>query len=796
MRLALAVATVSAAVLAYEVILVRLFAIVQWHHFAYMIISIALLGFGASGTFLALARRRLVPRFEISFAANAAGFGVTALGGFVVAQHLPFNPLEIVWSPAQLFYLLALYALFAVPFFCGANCIGLALICHGQRIGGLYGANLIGSGVGALAIVGVLFLAAPGDSLRLAVGLGIAAGVLVLRRRGAVLVLLAIALPLGVPSSWTAPRLSPYKALSQALTLPGAEIVGGSSSPIGWLRVVRSPTVPFRHVPGLSLTSPVEPPAQLAVFTDGEGMTAITAFDGDRDTLGYLDHTTSALPYHLVARPRVLVLGAGGGAAVLQALFHEAAHVDAVELDPAVVRLVAQEHAAFAGELYDRTEVAVHVAEARAFVARSDERWDVIQIPLLDSFAAAAAGVASLSESHVYTVEALRGYVRHLEPGGILAITRWLKLPPRDSLKLFATALAALEAEGMAGAERLALLRSWNTTTLVVKYGPIDARDAAVIRAFAAARVFDVAYLPGLDRSETNRANVLDAPHVYDGAMALSGADRADFIRRYKFDIAPTRDDRPYFFDFFRWRTLPELLALGPPGMAALAEWGYLILVATLAQAAMLSVAVIVLPLWRRGPAGERWRVAGYFAALGLAFLFVEIAFIQRFVLFLGHPLYAVAVVLFAMLVFAGVGSRTSAPLAAWVEKRGAKTSAIDLAVLAIAVVALVYLLALPPLFDWLMPLADTAKVAVAIALIAPLAFAMGLPFPLGLSRVSRAVPALVPWAWGVNGCASVISAVLAIHLGFAAVVAAAIVLYGVAALLFRTPLVAGEGRI
>jgi spermidine synthase len=801
----LAIGLISAAILAYEVLLVRLFAIVQWHHFAYMVISIALLGFGVSGSFLALFQERLKRSFDGVFAICSCLFAVTSLGAFALSQQLPFNALEMLWDPRQPAYLLALYGLFTVPFFFGATGIGLAFLSFGEGIGRIYRANMIGSGLGALVIVAALFWLKPGDGLRLVAALGLAAAALALaatpkRRWGVVLLAAALAVPAAVPRTWTALKLSDYKGLSLALQVPGAQVVDQASSPLGLISVVSSPTIPFRHVPGLSLAATTEPPAQLGVFTDGDGPSVITAFDGRLEPLAYLDATTSAAPYHLLDRPRVLVLGAGGGADVLQAVALGARAIDGVELDGNIIGLVRDRHRDFAGDLYRRPEVRVHRAEARAFVAGSPDRWDLIQIPLLDSLGAAAAGVHSLSESYVYTVEAFRAYLRHLRPGGVIAITRWLKLPPRDALKLFATARAALAAEGARRPEtQLALLRGWNTTTLLVKQSPFTDADLEALGRFAEARFFDLAYAPGLDRGEANRFNLLDQPFFHDGAAALAGPGRDDFIGRYKFDIRPTRDDRPYFSDFFRWRSLPEILDLRARGSVALLEWGYPILFATLAQAAALSALLILLPLRflpRSGePTAARWRILIYFTALGLAFLFIEIAFIQRFTLFLGHPLYAVAVVLAAFLIFAGAGSGTAPRLEA--RRAKARAGAIDLAVIAIAVVAVVYLWALPALFAPLVAWPEPAKVAVSLVLIAPLAFCMGLPFPLGLARVSGSRPRLVPWAWGVNGCASVISAVLAtvlaIHFGFTVVVLLAVALYLLAAAVFHKPLPVSE---
>ena len=809
-----AVAVVSAAVLAYEVLLMRLLAIVQWHHFAYMVISIALLGYGASGTFVALFRERLKRHFAVGFAVNAALFGITALVGFALGQRVPFNALAIAWDPLQLLYLAILYLVFVIPFFCGANCVCLTFAAFGDRIGRIYRYDLTGAGIGALGIVAALHLLSPADSLRAITGLGLAAGGLVLlpgkARRGrlAALGLLAAAalLPLVLPQSWTALRLSEFKGLSDALRVPGARTIRESSSPLGLLTVVESPDLPFRHVPGLSLNNRVEPPPQLGVFTDGGSLTAVTRYDGRRAPLAYLDFVTSALPYHLIERPSVLILGAGGGADLLQAIYHGAARIDAVELDASMVRLVRDEYGDFAGGLYRRPDVRMHVAEARGFVTRSRRLWDLVQIPLLESAAASASGVQSLTESYVYTLEAVREYVGHLAPGGILAITRWLKLPPRDSLKLLLTASLVLEGSAVGEpARRLALVRGWGTTTLLVKNGPFDEAQIQTMRRFAEERSFDLAFYPGMAPGEANRFNILPAPYFHDAARELLSEAREDFVERYKFDLTPASDDRPYFFDFFRWRSLPEFLALRARGGAGLLEWGYLILFATLVQAALFSIVLILLPL-AAGPGilhrPGKTRILAYFFLLGLAFLFVEIAFIQRFIVFLGDPLYAVAVVLCGFLVFAGLGSGYSPRFASRIEggtkqapRPAPRIWPIGAAVAAIAVIALLYLLALPPILAWAIAWPEPARIAVSLALLAPLAFFMGMPFPLGLARVSAAVPALVPWAWGVNGCASVLSAVLAmilaIHFGFTAVVAIAVGLYLAAALVFRRPIAA-----
>ena len=561
------------------------------------------------------------------------------------------------------------------------------------------------------------------------------------------------------------------------------------SSPLGLVTLIESPRVPLRQAPGLSLASPASPPEQLGLLSDGDALSPIDRYDGRREELTYLDWLTSALPYHLTEPGRVLVLGAGGGSGVLQAVYHGVERIDAVELNPQVAQLVTGEYADFSGWKRLQNRVSLHIAEARGFVAASPERWDLIQVALLDAAGAASAGVYALSESYLYTLEALREYLAHLTPGGWLAITLWVQLPPRDGVKLLASAVRALRAQGITDpGARLLMIRGWSTSTLLVRNGPVTPAELERLRAFNTERSFDLVWYPGMAVDEANRHHRLAAPYFHQAARALlAGPEQAlDFIEQYKFMLEPATDDRPYYFNFFRWRSLPEILGLWGQGGLPLLELGYPVLTATLVQALLASLVLILLPLalLRRGEpaAGGAYsgRVAIYFLAIGLAFLMLEIAFIQRFILFLSHPLYAVAVVLCGFLLFSGLGSRFAGGLP---DRRRGILAALSI----LAAVALAYLWLLPPLFQALIAVPDLLKIALALALIAPLAFPMGMPFPLALSNVSARAPGLVPWAWAINGCASLVSAVLAtllaIHFGFTLVVLGALGLYLLAAL-------------
>ena len=321
----------------------------------------------------------------------------------------------------------------------------------------------------------------------------------------------------------------------------------------------------------------------------------------------------------------------------------------------------------------------------------------------------------------------------------------------------------------------------------MIRNGDFTAREIERVRAFARSRSFDTAWFPGMRAEEANRYNRLPEPFIHEATVALLGEDADSFLERYKFHVAPATDDRPYFFHFFRWRTLPEVMALRKAGGAGLIEWGYLVLVATLVQAIVLGLVLILVPLSlarHEWPAGTGRQFGFYFLLLGLAFLFVEMAFIQKFTLFLSNPLYSVAVVLSGFLLFAGLGSALSERLAQRVP--WPTVSPVTIAVAAIAVLALFYVKLLPVVFAAFIGFPDVARIALSLALIAPLAFFMGMPFPMGLKRLSRSAAGFVPRAWGINGFASVVSAVLAtllaIEFGFNAVIVLALVLYAIAA--------------
>lgn len=773
-----AVAIIAAAGLAHEILLLRLFAVAGWHHFAYLAISLALLGFGVAGTVLALGERYLRRREADVFAASAIGFALTAPAGWALAQHLPFNALEIYWDPVQPLWLAGQYVLLLPAFFCVATAVCTAFQARPEASARTYGSDLIGAGIGAGMVVALLFQLTPVACLRVVALLGALAVVFVAGRAWTLLAVTVAAAILLTPAEWLAPQPSQFKGLSQQLNAPGASIIDRRTSPLGQLELLKSPQVPVRYAPGMSLASPHAPPEQLALFTDGGAKTVILQPSGEPPR--YLNWLTSALPYALRKRPDTLILGAGGGTGIWQAKLHGASRVTAVEVNPQLLGLVR----AHGGDVLDGVDT--HVAEARAFVRRSDERFGIIQLTLVGGAAATAAGVNSLSETHVYTVGAFQDYLSRLTPSGLLAITRWVQIPPRDAIKAFATAVKALEKRGAAHPGRhLAMIRSWKTATLIAKPSPLSAEEVAAIRAFADRRSFDLVHLPGMESAEANRYNRLAEPRFHRATQALLSESRERFYQRYPFHIQPATDDTPYYFRFFKWRLLPDLFRQRARGGLSQIDAGYPVLVLALIQALVISAVLILLPLGARAGALRRTtvvrgRLLGLCMAVGLGFLFIEIAFIQHFMLILGHPIYAVALVLAGFLVFAGAGSIAA-------QKLG---NSITGPVLGIAVLGGGYLVLLPHIGESLSILAAPLRTAACLGLIAPLAFCMGMPYARALRRLGERDAAVIPWAWGVNGFASVVAAILAtllaVHLGFTAVVIIAIALYLLAAACYR----------
>lgn len=790
----IALLCISASSLAYELTLMRLFSIVQWYHLAYMVISIALLGFAASGTILALVQRsrkgtlgdedyvRLLSL--ISFM-----LFIFIVASFYLANRLPFTPFQLVWQKSQYLYLGGYYALFFIPFFLGGCFIGLNFMRFKQRVARVYFYNLTGSGAGVAIAFLSFYVVAPEKLLIVCAALALSGFLFsaikklaskpyfVLFITGASF-LIACLVAGGVPL-----RISPYKGISKALQLPGAEVEYEVFSPLGLVQVVDAPSL--RYAPGLSLKFTQGPPSQKELFVDGNSYGAVTNFMGDMDHLEFLDYSTYSLAFHAFSPKRVLVLNPGGGIQLLAALFHGADHIQVVEPHPGIVGLLRGPLRSYSQGIYDQhPRIKVEMASPREFIAGGVGPYELIELGLIGSWSGLGGGIYATGENYVYTREAFKEYFEHLEPQGMLSASAWLSSPPRTFLKLLTLALETLENTGAEDASRsIVAIRSWATGTVLIKKGGFTPTEISLIRDFCERRAFDLVYYPGIDRTELNRFSVLEKPVYFETVSQFLHTGAKDKLyERYVFNIRPPTDDKPYFFHFFRLAALPYLAkTLGKEWIPFL-EWGYVILWATLVQALIVAPLLMFLPLVFIGTHGKRpsslrkGSVVLYFSMLGLAFMFIEMGYIQKFIVVLAHPLLALALVLCTLLTFSGMGSLASTRIGggkAWIPFG------------AILLLALTSLALLDGILKALLPYPLIVKCISLVILLGPLAFFMGMPFPAGLQLVSDTQSSYIPWVWGLNGVASVIAPVLgsllSVCLGFHTVMLISVLLYGLA---------------
>jgi hypothetical protein len=781
---------ISAAALGLELVLMRILSIAHWHHFAYLVISTALLGFGSSGTLITIAQKFFQRHLYVSLWCFAVGMAVATPLTFWAAQSIRFEQLQLVWDGRQIVYLLGYYLLFSVPFFFAGGCICLAFSGWIQHAHRLYFFNMTGSGLGALGAV-VLMYGRSGEQLLLVIsGVAFIAAIIVAlkvsaRVLGATLLCACAVFVFFMPPGLIGlkVRLSENKSLVYYSALPNSKILATRHSPLARLDIVEAPAI--RYLPGLSINYRGEIPVQTLLISDADGISAINRFER-LDDLRCYDNVTSAVAYYLVPNADACIIGSGGGSDVAQAVLLGARRVRAVEMNRQIIELLKGPFGELASGIYDRPQARTVIAEGRNFLQTTKDRFDIIQISLLDSFTASAAGLYALNESHLYTIEAISKALDKLSANGLLCITRSLKTPPRDSLKVLATVAEALRARGVTRpGDHIIVIRSWATATIIASPATLSASAVSVTRQFCEKRRFDIVHVPGIGAHEANRFHVLTEP-VYYAAGRILGEEAKTFYEEYAYNIRPATDDRPYFFDFFKLKALPQMIRQMPHNWLPYSEWGYLILLVTLAQAAFVSILFVLVPLAFARPLksapGGKPAVLAYFLLLGFAYMFLEMGFIQKMTLLIGDPVFGVAVTLAGFLVFSGCGSVVSTRLVR------SSAGRIWVAVIAIIVVGVIEINLLKFAFDRLVGFSRVGRIGLGLAICAPLAFFMGMPFPAGLAELGKSNQALVPWAWGINGFASVTAAVLgtclAISLGFTSLALIALCAYLLAGLI------------
>lgn len=787
-RIRLSVFLLSAVILFFEILLMRIFAIQYWHHFASFIISLALLGFGASGILLFFLRRRLEAWLADLLYYLPLLLSLCLWATLLLLTRRAFNPFLILLQGEEITQLLVLVLVLFVPFFMGAFAIGA---CFSVAAGGffrLYSANLAGSAAGCLLLFLTWLHLDPYVLFLLLSAIAVCAAGAVARGPGRILAsaLMLFLLPVlyGTFFQGRPLEISSVKDLAQARRAEGARTEHERFGPLGLVTVLSGPA--FHYLPDLSLNCPHGIPEQKGLFIDGNIVGAISRFSGDPAELRFMGYRTASLAYALLEAPRVLVIGGGAGSEILNARHHGAREISVVELNIDVVALMQGAFREYSGALYESGPVRVFAEEGRGFLDRTEGSYDLIQMVLLDSMGTAAAGVYSLNENYLFTVEAVEKALLRLSPGGILSVSQWMESPPRSGMKLLTTAVEALRRQKRDPSQSLVMIRSWQTVTLLLKKGSFKAAESEKVRLFCRSRLFDPCWFPGIRKEETNRVNRLDGDPFHEAALRLVAGEGTALFQAYPFDIAPATDGRPFFSHSFRFQHVRQVLSPGGRDFLPYLDWGYLLAWGAFLLLAVMSLALILVPLRSAagGPMRETLPVFFYFGALGLGYILLEIAFLQQFIRYLQHPVFSASVVIGSFLVFSGIGSYLGMPAGGGRRKSVSGAVAfLILSGLAVQFVSSGLDRVLPQL-----PLA--VRMMVLSLLIAPLAIPMGIPFPSGLERLSQGRESLLPLAWGVNGFFSVIgasgAALIAVSWGFAAVIWIAFLLYILAALLYR----------
>jgi hypothetical protein len=753
----------SLASLAYEVTLTRIFSISLWYHYAFMIISIAMLGFAASGVALAIYPN--LKKIE-RLGGYSLFLGSAIPVSYLLANQLPFDPVRLAWDSRQLLYLGLFYLILAIPFFAAGLVIATAFAVQSGRAGLLYSADLLGAGLGSLGVLLLLGVLAPERGVFVLALPPLAAACLFGGRGLRAVALLGASLNLlllaGQPG-FAELRISPYKGLQNALLFPGATRLKSYVSAFARLDTFTSPAV--RFAPGLSLRYQEPLPQQTGLAVDGGEVSAITAANGSGS--GFLEYLPAALPYLVGNRERVLILDPKGGLPVLVARRLGAGEIVKVESNPELVRVIRTDWRTFAGNIYDQS---TFTGLGRSWLAGRGETFDIIDISTMGTDTAGSFGIA---EDYRFTVEAFKEYLTHLRPNGMLSVNLYLTPPPRVELRLLATMIAALDELGIAEpARHLAVVRSWGTLCLLLKKSPLTSSDINAIRSFAGERWFDLVHYPGISAAEANVYVKMPSAEYFQAFASILAADQRErFLADYPFDIAPVRDDGPFFHYFLKLGRIGDIYRLMGKKWQFFLEEGYVV-PAVFLQVATLSLLLLLMPL-ASGKTAPQQSSCGrgllpYFALLGAGFMFVEIALIQKLILPLENPSYAVATVLAALLVSSGTGSFLSHRFAC------GKSPA---AAVVIALLVIVYTLFLPAATAAMAPLALPVKFGLTFLLIVPLGLLMGIPFPAGLRVLGDANPLLIPWAWALNGCFSVLAPILAIMLATAAGFTAVLIL-------------------
>lgn len=768
---------ISLATLALEITLIRFFSISQWYHFAFMVVSIALFGIAASGTFLTIKKLKN-PLFLSSIL-----FSFSVIIGFFVTNNISFDPNKIIVKFSHIFVLFIYYIFLALPFFFFGIIIAYSFSKLQAQSGKVYFFNMSGSALGALA--SLFFISYFNVKTIFIISLiGLISSLFFIDNNSLfnkplkkislkklkiknfksqkikinsnkliyfliILNLLLFLIPVKL-------NISEYKELSQALNVPNSEHIDSSHNSFSQVDIFKSSFA--RYAPGLSPTFKGTLPEQIGITIDASNINSITKYEN----LNFIDNLPNSIPYFLIKNPKTLILNSGAGLDVLTAIKNNATTI-AIESNPIVINLLKNKYSDYSGNIYNRADVLL--GGERSFI-KSREKFDVIVISLDGSVLSSSASISGLSENYLLTKEAFQGYYNSLNEDGILIITRWLLFPPRESLRLFSLALE-IDNE----ANNIAMFRSWTTTTLLLSKKPLNKEKIQKIKEFTEKNKFDIIYLPA--NFKPNKNLKFKEPFYFNAVNNLL-KNKNEFYKNYIFNVKPVTDNKPFYFNFFKISKFNELRKIIGSSWQPFLDSGFLLFF-ILIQALVLSLIFIILPINYFNTQKNSKGIFGaqkislkfsrenklnikikkkplfYFFAIGISYLFIEIILIQKFVLFLGHIIFSSSTIIFSMLLFSSLGSLTSQKL---------NIKKINKIIFIIFILVIIYVFLLDFIISYFISLNLIPKLIITLITIAPLGFLMGFPFPIGIRTIKKE---LIPWSWAVNGSASVLSPILAV---------------------------------
>jgi len=775
---------ITLSTLMYEIVLTRIFSVTMWYHFAFVAISVALFGLTAGALLVHLlpdrfrdgdVRARLW-LFSLLFSLAIAVCFVTQLA-------IPFDP-EL--NVASAWSIVLTCIVIAIPFVCSGVVVCLALTRFPAQTNRLYGADLVGAALGCILVV-ALFVVLDGPSLVIAIGALAAVGAFVFAldadsRRG-VMLSLTLALVLGSGAVLNGVLHSSGHPLLRIVWAKGEADFQHDYEK--WNAFSRVTVDDFTHGPsgpsgvGLSRSLPTETRVEeLGMVIDSNAATSLTRYTGDPSQTDYLRYDISNLAHHALDDADVLVVGVGGGRDVLSALEFDPRSVTGVEINGNILEITNGVYGDFTGHLDRDPRVTFVEDEARSFLTRNDDRYDLIQISLIDTWAASSAGAYALTENSLYTTRAWDVFLDRLTPGGMLSVSRWYTIPgrqrPLEAYRAVALAAAVLKERGAADPRDHLLVYHSPTNgagvsamTLLVSSEPLPDATLASVSREAAKLGFTPVLTPG------------EAVDEHFAALASpDGPGKA--IAAFDADISAPTDDRPFFFQMADLGTL-----LGGAGFSRDDSTRPVLVLSLLALAILgMTIAFIVIPLLVSTRVEAHRGMTPfyvYFAGIGLGFLLIEIAQLQRLSIFLGHPTYALTVVLFSLLVSSGIGSMVSDRVT---DPRRPKLTLVPLGAL-VATVAVFGLLT-PEVIERMDGATTPARIATAVAILAPCGLLMGMAFPIGMRAASSRPGAPKAFLWGINGatsvCASVLGVAIAVFYGISTSYAIGVGAYVVAA--------------